>query len=177
LYAGYERNYGALLSRSQPPYILHEEYYEKPDAEVLYEDPGEHRNNFVYLQGLWRNSSENLVHARETENFEDYVGIKFFGTSVNVVLSSNTGEAAPYDIRITLDDAPVAQEQAGIDIQYDDEGNSFVRVDGPRMYFIVSQPVFGNGELKLSSNSSEFAIFAFTFGSYQNGEPASFTNS
>ncbi|MGH2544762.1 MAG: redoxin domain-containing protein, partial [Ardenticatenaceae bacterium] len=83
LYAGYQRNNSALLSGSMPPYVLHREYYEQRDAAIEYSDPGQHRNHFIYLQGLWRNGPENLVHARETENHDDYVAIRFFANSVN----------------------------------------------------------------------------------------------
>ena len=61
IYAGFERNYSALLSSA--PYVLHEEYYEEENTEVLYEDPGEHKNHFLYLQGLWLNDAERLIHA------------------------------------------------------------------------------------------------------------------
>ena len=170
LYAGYERNYGALMSQQIPPYVLHEEYYQAPDAEVLYEDPGEHINHFLYINGLWLNTAESLVHARTTEDYEDYLALKFFGTSVNVVMSPESETA--YDVRVVLDDGPVPHDRAGKDIMYDDEGNSYVAVDKSRMYYLVDQPEFGGGELRLASNSDEFEVFAFTFGSYQGGEPA-----
>ncbi len=169
LYAGFERNYGALMSRQMPPYVRHIEYYQNPDTEVTYEDPGEHLNHFLYLQGPWVNTLESLVHARETIDYEDHVALKFFGTSVNVVMSPESTE--PYQVRIILDDAPVPEERAGSDIMYDEEGNSFVAVDSSRMYYLVDQDEFSGGELRLASNSSEFTIFAFTFGSYEGGEP------
>ena len=179
LYAGYERNYGALMAQQMPPYVRHVEYYEAPDVEVLYEDPGEHVNHFLYLNGLWLNTLESLVHARETEDYEDYIALKFYGTSVNVVMSPEVqgeGEESgslgdPYQVRIYLDDGPVPEEQAGKDIMYDSEGNSFVSVDESRMYFLVNKEEFGGGELRLSSNSPDFTVFAFTFGSYEGGEP------
>ena len=87
LYGGYERNYGMLQSRQAPPYVRHIEYYEDLDADISYEDPGEHDNHFIYLQGLWRNEAENLVHARATEDYEDYIAIKYYGTSVNGVMT------------------------------------------------------------------------------------------
>ena len=179
LYAGYERNYGALMSQQFPPYVRHVEYYEAPDARVMYEDPGEYVNHFLYLNGLWLNTQESLVHARETTDYEDYIALKFFGTSVNVVMApeshaegedeSELGE--PYQVRIFLDDAPVPEDQAGKDIMYDAEGNSYVTVDESRMYFLVNKDAFGGGELRLSSNSPAFTVFAFTFGSYEGGEP------
>ena len=179
LYAGYDRNYGALMAQQAPPYVRHVEYYEAPDAKVLYEDPGEYINHFLYLNGLWLNTEESLVHARETMDYEDYIALKFFGTSVNVVMSPEShgeGEASaqpaePYNVRIFLDDAPVPEEQAGRDVMYDSDGNSYVTVDTSRMYFLVNKEMFGGGELRLASNSTDFNVFAFTFGSYQGGEP------
>jgi thiol-disulfide isomerase/thioredoxin len=169
LYAGYGRNQSALRSFTTPPYIRHVEYYETTDQPTNYTDPGKHENHFMYLHGLWTNREENLVHAQATENYEDYIAIKFYGTSVNVVMAPETGE--PYQVKVTVDDAPVAMDKAGSDIQYDDDGNSFVHVDGSRIYYLVDQSEFSGGEMKLSSNSTEFSLFAFTFGSYEGGEP------
>ena len=78
-----------------------------------------------------------------------------------------------YDVRVVIDDAPVPQDRAGKDIMYDTEGNSYVVVDKSRMYYLVDQTEFAGGELRLSSNSDEFEVFAFTFGSYEGGEPGS----
>ncbi len=169
LYAGYERNYGTLMYGGVPPYVLHEEYYKAPDAEVMYTDPGEHRNHFLYLQGLWLNTAESLIHARETMNLEDYVALKFVGTSVNAVMSP--GQDSAYDVVVYLDDAPVPEERAGKDIMYDSDGSSYIQVDESRMYFLVDQSEFGSGELRLASNSPDFSLFALTFGSYDGGEP------
>ncbi|MCI0438580.1 MAG: redoxin domain-containing protein [Chloroflexi bacterium] len=166
LYAGYERNYAALVSGAQPPYVLHEEFYGSQDTAIEYSDPGGYRNHFIYLQGLWRNEVENLVHARMTENYDDYVGIRFFANSVNLVMSpGDNGES--YDVRLTLNDGPVPPEAAGNDVMYDPQGNSYVTVDEPRMYRLVDLPDFGGHELRLSSNSDAMSLFAFTFGAYR----------
>ena len=172
LYAGYERNVGALMSLMTPPYVMHEEYYtEHPNMEILYEDPGDRRNHFLYLNGLWRNGEESIIHARATQDYEDYIALKFFGTSANVVMSPPES-AEPYNVRVLLDESPVPQAHAGKDIMYDDDGNSYVSVDESRMYFLVDMDAFGSGELRLTSNSPEFRVFAFTFGSYMGGDPA-----
>ena len=171
LYAGYERNVGALQSQRIPPYILHPEYYDKFDADVLYTDPGDHQNQFMYLHGLWRNEAERIVHARQTEGYEDYVALKFYGTSVNVVLGLESAE--PYRVRVTLDDAPLTDAQAGVDVMFGANGETFVLVDESRMYNLINLPEYGGSELKLSSESDAFTLFAFTFGAYQGGEPQS----
>ncbi len=169
LYAGFERNYGALLSSA--PYVLHQEYYEEEGVERFYQDPGDYKNHFLYLQGLWRNDAERLVHARETTDFEDYLAIKFNATSVNAVMSPVNGNA--YKVRVTLDDKPISMDAAGSDVVFDkDDGNGYVLVDTARMYNIVNLSEFEGHELKLSSNADGFSIFAYTFGAYDGGEPA-----
>ena len=168
LYAGVKRNYSVVRSRRAPPYVRHDEFYDQPEADILYQDPGAHTNHFIYLQGLWHNGLESLTHARETNSFEDYMVIAFVATSVNVVMTPEGG--SPYQVRITIDDDPLASGHAGSDIRYDDEGNSYVLVDEPRMYRLVETSEFDGHELKLSSNSADFSVFAFTFGAFK-GNP------
>ena len=164
LYAGVERNYAKALSQQEPPYVAHQEYYSGASRDIAYEDPGNHVNQFIFLQGLWNNGLENLTHARTTENYEDYIATMFYGTSVNVVLSLE--DAEPYEVRVTYDDRPLQASEAGADIMFDDQGNSFLRVTESRMYRVVDIPEYGGHELKLSSNSADFAVFAYTFGAF-----------
>jgi hypothetical protein len=68
-------------------YIISEEYYQQQDVDIFYRDPGDYLNHFMYFQGQWHNGPESITHARATDDFEDYVAIKFYATSVNAVLS------------------------------------------------------------------------------------------
>ena len=171
LYAGYERNYGALITRSAPPYILQREYFNQQDVEILYSDLEDHQNHFLYLEGLWLNTSESLVHARATEDYEDYIALSFYATSVNAVMSPVNSET--FDVRLTIDGQPITPEQAGVDVMFDDDNNSYVMVDESRMYNLINLSEFSGHDLVLSSNSPEFSLFAFTFGAYMDGEPNS----
>ena len=162
IYAGLERNVN-----SQVPYIIQVEFYSNPQSTpILLEDPGDHQNHFLYLQGIWINGLESIEHARVTEDLEDYAALKYFGNSVNVVLGSK-GE--PYRVYITVDDGPVPITDRGADIEEEESGRTFILVDRARMYRLIESPVYGGHELKLSSNSNDFVIFAFTFGSYSTG--------
>ena len=167
LYAGFLRNYSALRFGSQPPYVRHEEFYTAPDQELVYVDPGDHLNHFLYLSGSWRNGMEELIHARETENYEDYIAIKFSAIEANVVLRLE--DAEPYEVRVTIDDHPLDPSQAGKDIRFDGEGNSYINVTASDIYHLVQLPEYGSYGLKLSSNSGDFAVLAYTFGSYLEG--------
>ena len=146
--------------------MAHVEYYEKVDQTLNYVDPGEHQNGFLYLQGRWTNGYENLRHARETQDYSDYIALNFFATTVNAVINPEGGP--PFDVQITIDGRPLTPEEAGVDLIVED-GRSFIRVDEPRMYRIVALPEFESHELKLSADSPDFALFAFTFGAYLKG--------
>ena len=176
LYAGYERNYAAFLSQGEEqafsdgyflPYVVHPEYYEGPNTEVMYSDPGDHRNHYIYLQGLWSNGEQRLVHARQTDDYQDHVAIRFFASSVNAVMEP--GEGSPSLVRLTLDARPLRSEEAGADVTFDEEGNSLVLVDESRMYGLVEMPDFRGAELRLASNTVGLGLFSFTFGAYHSG--------
>ena len=75
---------------------MQSEYYEGPGRVVDYEDPEEHNNHYVYLQCPWFNGLEELRHGRETQNYEDYLALKFSATSVNAVI--NAADAPPFKV-------------------------------------------------------------------------------
>ena len=162
IYGGYRRN----TSSPQARYIAHAEYYDGQDQTRSYTDPDVHQNQFMYLQGLWTNGSESIRHARETENYEDHIALKFAAITVNAVV--NPEGADPFDVRVTIDGRPLSEEEAGPDVVVAD-GDSFFTVTEPRMYEVVALHEYGIHELTLSSNSDDFALFAFTFGSYERG--------
>ena len=175
LYAGYNRNdrlpssaFGTLVGQI-PSYIMHEEYYQQKNADILYRDlyqeTGERFNHFIYLNGLWNNGPESVTHARQTAGFEDYVAIKFFATSVNSVMSAP--DSGGIRVRVTLDGQPLARSQAGQDVEFDQQGNSFVTVDEPRLYGLVKLDAFESHNLELSPRDAGLSLFTFTFGAYE----------
>ena len=167
LYAGFRRNINALTSGNRPPYILQPDYFSSPGEDVLYFDNLEHQNNYLYLEGLWRSTDESIVHARDTEDFTDYVAILFYATEVNAVMSPVGAE--PFTVRLVMDEAPLTPDQAGVDVTFDDEGNSIVIVDEARMYNLITLASYGGHELTLSSDSDQMELFTFAFGAYDTG--------
>ena len=163
LYAGITRNASASI-----PYIGNNLYYRTPPGTPAdYEDPGDHLNHFLFLHGNWINEFESVKHGRQTEGLDDYLALKFYGTSANVVISFE--DAEPFDVVITLDGQPVPEEKRGSDILVGDDGMTFLKVDTARMYNVIQSPEYGGHDITLSSNSDDFSVFAFTFGSYDRG--------
>lgn len=171
LYGGTRRNYGSRQYAAQPEY-----YLERGVAQLYTDFQGSlisrlnaREHHKWYLQGLWRNDDEAIVHARETENLEDYLAFKFTARTVNVVLTVAEG-GQPFNVYIEMDGRWLQPNEVGADIRFDDEGRSYVRVTRNDLYRLVVLEEWSTHELKLRSNSDQLAIFAFTFGSYLGGE-------
>ena len=162
LYCGYERNY-----TQSGLYAGQEQYYIEPDSTREYIDDKNYTPQQWYLQGLWTNGPESITHARSTNNLEDHIAFKFVGRSANVVVT--TSGTDPYDVYIEIDGRPLKSDEAGMDVIFDKDGRSYFTVIEPRLYAFLETPVFGEHIVKLSSDSDNFAIFAFTFGVNEGG--------
>ncbi len=162
IYGGYERSY-----HPQGLYAGDDEYYIEPDSTRFYEDDGDYLPQQFFLHGEWTNGPEAIVHARETDELTDYIALLLEARSANVVVQPQGDEE--FRVYATLDDEPLAPEEAGDDIEFDEDGNSYFLVDEARMYRVVEQPEFRTRLFKLSSTSDEFAVFAYTFGIYDGG--------
>ena len=169
LYAGYHRNVNYIMSGYRP-YVVQEAYYHAVDSVGVLAAPNEqelepHR---IFFHGPWEVGSEHVRHGRLTNNYEDYLTLKYSAKSVNAVLTSNSGE--PYQVRITLDGEYLTEENAGSDIQFGEDGETYLLVEQPRLYEIIDSPGYTQGQvLRMSSNSNNFGLFAFTFGVYEAG--------
>ena len=167
LYAGYERNYNAVLYGSDP-YVVQSDYYKNRDAVGSFQSPAEMAPHKIYLNGDWHIGPESVKHARTTEGYEDYIAINYSAKSVNAVIVSDSGE--PYRVRVTMDGEYLTEENKGLDVMIGDDGESFILVDEPRSYAIVDNPQYvRRSALRLHPNSPDFGLFAYTFGVYEEG--------
>ena len=132
-------------------------------------DTSDREHNFWYLEGLWRIEDQAIVHARTTDDLEDYVALLIRGRTANVVLTvAEDGE--PFRVYVELDGRWLFPNEAGSHIEWDDEGRSYIRVTENDLYRLVFLPEWSEHELTLRSDSDQFRLFAFTFGSYVGGE-------
>ncbi|MFQ6028364.1 MAG: hypothetical protein ACE5Q6_12800, partial [Dehalococcoidia bacterium] len=107
-------------------------------------------------------------HGRMTEGYEDYIALRYSAKSVNAVLTSDSGE--PYKVQVTMDGEFLTEENKGADIMIGENGESFLSVTEPRLYEVVDNPTYvQQRDLRMSSDSENFGLFAFTFGVYQDG--------
>ena len=166
LYGGYERNcpFRVTLSNSS---IANDRYCQSKDKLFIYEDAGNYANHKLYLQGAWVAEKSSLHHGRTTTGFEDYLMLRFAAKSVNLVLGP--GENRTFKVLVTIDGAFLTESNKGQDVVIEPDGRSFLVVDKAKMYTVVEAPHYGSYNLKLSSNSADFDVYAFTFGVYAQG--------
>ncbi len=130
---------------------------------VSYSDPGDYKDGYVYANGLWLNQSQSLRHARKDPLKRDYIALKYHALSVNAVTAIAEGQL-PYKVFVTQDGQPVSPENRGSDLK-EAGGETYFEVSGSRLYFLVRNAEFSSHTLKLTSESMEFDIYSFTFGS------------
>ncbi len=159
LYMGHGRNfsYGGM-------YVGNMDYYDERDRVHTYSHNGEYSHNKFYLSGSWLNGEESLIWKTSQPSDKDYLSFKFRSKSVNGVFSSDDGAK----VFIKIDGKHLDKNQAGIDIQFDSKGRSYLFIKEPKMYSVLILDKY-NEHIVSMHPQNEFASFAFTFGSYSEG--------
>ena len=139
-----------------------------PSIVVEFAAPGELDPNLIYFNGPWAIGPESARLAESTDNHDNYLSLVYSARSVNAVLTSESGE--PYRVRVTINDEYLTEENRGDDITIGDDGVSYLEVTEPKLYKIIEHADWqGRQELRLSSKSSDFGLYSFTFGVYEDG--------
>ena len=170
LYLGTDRNYA--FNFFHPSYIGNEQYYENIQSpnwqkETNFKNLLRREKDKIYLTGTWVKEKENILQARDTDDYIDFLTLIFSAAEVNTVMGEYK---EPYKVMITLEDNPLIKSEAGMDVHFDQSGNSFILVDESRMYNIIKLTAFDTRDLKLSSKSKGFSVYSFTFGSDPRGQ-------
>ena len=130
--------------------------------------PDELERNLIYFNGPWAIGPESARQAEETAHFDHYLTLKYSARSVNAVLTSESGE--PYRVRVTVNGQYLTEGNKGADIVIDENGVSYLEVTDPKLYKIVEHSDWEGGQvLRMASMSSDFGLFSFTFGVYEDG--------
>ena len=167
LYAGHERNFSAALY-GRGGYVVQPEYFDGRDEVVTLEAPAELAENKIYFNGPWLILPESSRHARETSENEDYIALKYSAKSVNAVLTAESDQS--YRVLLTMNGQALTEENKGRDVIIGENGDSYIQVNVAKLYELVDHPKYAQGqELRMSSNSPNFGLFAFTFGVYKEG--------
>ena len=165
LYAGYQRGINDAQF-GQGGYVRQPEFYGDRDDSIFFQIPEFLFPHLIYFSGYWKIGPESARHGRDSDSPDDYLTIIYSARSVNAVLTSDSGEN--YRVRVTMDGENLSNENKGADVTIGPGGESYILVTGPRLYNIVENPTYLHRRtLRMSSDSADFGLFAFTFGVYQ----------
>lgn len=131
-----------------------------PESTLNYADHGYHIPGRFYLQGKWFNERE-FVRFDGANGEEGLVTLRYEALEANAVMQS--GRRASCEVFILQDGIPLTPENAGTDVQFDNNQKSVVRVAEPRLFNLVRNKEFGEHQLQLLASSPTLSLYSFTF--------------
>jgi len=128
-----------------------------PSSDLNYNDRGTtHADGGIYLDGYWHATKQALVFG----GGGGYIAVPYHAIQVNAVIVPTGGAGR---VRVVQDGKPVAREDAGPDLRFDAEGTSYVTVDAPRAYDLLTNQKFAEHELRLYPDRVGLGFFDFAF--------------
>ena len=121
-----------------------------------------HDDGRVYLQGRWQQGNEAIVFGGD----RGYLALHYHAIEVASIMRPQRGTIT---VVVTQNGKPVDKTDAGADIQYDAQGQSYVVVDMGRAYDLIVNKRWGTYDLRLYPKSAGVAIYGFDFETTQTG--------
>ncbi|MBI1885928.1 MAG: redoxin domain-containing protein [Chloroflexi bacterium] len=131
-----------------------------PKKGHVYRDPGRHAEGYFYLEGEWAADEEQVMKPWGSGG-ESRVSIRYTAKEVNLVTNPSFGRECR--VWLAQDGTPLAGDDAGADVRFEEDGRSYVDVDTPRMCRLVNNRELDSHDLTLATESAGLALYAFTF--------------
>ena len=131
------------------------------DKVARYELPKMLEPEVVYAQGGWRAGAEQIESAATDTGERACLALVYAAKELNLVMAPN-GQPE-YRLWIGQDGRPLAREDAGHDVEFDEDGRSFARINAPRMYNLIRNAKFDPRRLELATAGTGLGLYAFTF--------------
>ena len=123
----------------------------KPDQTVIYNlpDKNEIKPNVIYLEGKWKNNSDNM----ELQGNNGSIILKYNSKSVNIVAGENGNLTVTQDMNLIKND-----------LSKDSSSNGKIVIDNQRLYNLVTNKEYGEHTIEIDVKGKGFQIYTFTFG-------------
>jgi thiol-disulfide isomerase/thioredoxin len=131
-----------------------------PESTMLYDDEGFHLDGRMYLKGKWYNEREGVRFDGDAGD-EGCATLTYEALEVNSVMG--VSERKPSRVLALQDSRPLTKENAGVDIRFDDDGQSYIMVDSPRLFNVICNAEFGQHALSLKTNSPGLELYSLSF--------------
>lgn len=118
---------------------------------------GNPQDGAIYLQGYWHLTPEAAVSGESN----GFLVLRYHAIALVAVMKAENG--ASTRVEVTQDGHPVAKSDAGADVRYDEHGASYLEVNEPRAYDVVTNARFGEHTLQLFPKGDGLGIYDFAF--------------
>lgn len=135
----------------------------KPEETIDYAETENRVDRGFFVKGRWTNRKdffESLTPSKPDDI--PYLGIAYRGRDVYSVLSRYTEK--PAILVVTRDGMPIPESMRGQDITEDSQGRTVIKIDEPRMYYVVTKEDDKPHELRFFPKTDGIRIYSFTFG-------------
>ena len=115
--------------------------------------------NRYYLSGEWRVEEERAVPSKDARLF-----YRYDASAANLVMGAD-GEGPALRVEVKLDGKPVPDALRGADLNFGEDGSTYLLVRPQKLYEIVNAgAAYGEHLLELDFPEPGTAAYAFTFG-------------
>jgi thiol-disulfide isomerase/thioredoxin len=122
----------------------------QPDKVVEYTIPETLKENYFYLDGMWKNLGDRMVLTSESGT----IVLPYFAKQVNIVADGQS------ELEIFLDGSPISTSDAGTDVNQDGR----VITSESTLYNLVKTNEATWHTIQINVNKPGFEIYTFTFG-------------
>lgn len=119
------------------------------------------RDGEAALHGRWETEPDGLRLAQGNRNQASFLRFVYRGAQALAVMSP--AESGPTRVFVKQDDLWLHEGNKGRDIQFDDDGRSFVVLDSPRLYDLTRDSVFTPHELFLIPERQGATVHGLSF--------------
>lgn len=145
-----------------------------PEQTIFYKMPkaDEMENGRFYLSGAWRAHPESVAFAGQQGG---KMHIPYSAATINAVIAPSADAVTlaldlkpteqPPIIWVKQDGQWLDEHNAGKDVQFDEDGRSYITVTQPAMVELVNNHTFAPHLLQLTFQAHGLALFAFSFSS------------
>ena len=119
------------------------------------------RDAEIAMHGRWETAPDGYKLAQKNSTQSAFLRVVFHAAQSLAVMSP--AEEGKTRVFVKQDDLWLHEGNAGKDIQFDDDGRSFVQLDMPRLYDLTRDPSASPHELYLIPDRKGAGIYGFSF--------------
>jgi len=136
-----------------------------PGKSETYEMPASVGDGGVGLSGEWETNPNGMIFTGKEQTPDGKAArlrMRYRAAELYAVINVSRGK--PERVYILQDGKYLDKDNKGVDVQIDSQGRSYLEIDSPRMYYLVSNLVMSGHEVDLIPTGPGITMDSFTFG-------------